>query len=94
MFLWFEIYNLHKILRYFLDIKRIIGRQFDDAVVQRFAQSVETQFTVRKLLGGPILEFEHRGQVMCSFLSLILVIFLGSYKVAPGYFSSSIGQNS
>ena len=53
----------------FLDIKRIIGREFDDGVVQRFAQSMQTQFVVRKLEGKPVFEFEQGGQVHCFFLS-------------------------
>ena len=75
----------------FLDIKRIIGREFDDGVVQRFAQSMQTQFVVRKLEGKPVFEFEQGGQVRCFFLSLISFVFLVTHSVSTGHFSSYFG---
>ena len=75
----------------FLDIKRIIGREFDDGVVQRFAQSMQTQFVVRKLEGKPVFEFEQGGQVHCFFLSSILFVFLVTHSVSTGHFSSNFG---
>ena len=75
----------------FLEIKRIIGREFDDGVVQRFAQSMQTQFVVRKLEGKPVFEFEQGGQVHCFFLSSILLVFLVTHSVSSGHFSSNFG---